>query len=86
MDIGCLIAQVLYFYTLILFVRIIVSFITQFRAPPAALGPFLKVLYDLTEPVLGRVRRLIPPLGMLDLSPLLVFLLLAVLRGALGCR
>jgi YggT family protein len=76
----------LYAYTIILFVRIIASFITQFRAPPAALGPLLKVLYDLTEPVLGRVRRLIPPLGMLDLSPLLVFLLLAVLRGALGCR
>jgi YggT family protein len=76
----------LYAYTIILFVRIIASFITQFRAPPPALGPLLKVLYDLTEPVLGRVRRLIPPLGMLDLSPLLVFLLLAVLRGALGCR
>jgi len=76
----------LYAYTIILFVRIIASFITQFRAPPPALGPLLKVLYDLTEPVLGRVRRLIPPLGMLDLSPLLVFLLLALLRGFLGCR
>ena len=83
MEIVCF---ALYAYTIILFVRIIASFITQFRAPPAALGPFLKVLYDLTEPVLGRVRRLIPPLGMLDLSPLLVFVLLAVLRGALGCR
>ena len=83
MEIVCF---ALYAYTIILFVRIIASFITQFRAPPAALGPLLKVLYDLTEPVLGRVRRLIPPLGMLDLSPLLVFLLLAVLRGALGCR
>ena len=83
MEIVCF---ALYAYTIILFVRIIASFITQFRAPPAALGPFLKVLYDLTEPVLGRVRRLIPPLGMLDLSPLLVFLLLAVIRGALGCR
>ena len=82
MEIVCF---ALYAYTIILFVRIIASFITQFRAPPTALGPLLKVLYDLTEPVLGRVRRLIPPLGMLDLSPLLVFLLLAVLRSALRC-
>jgi len=73
----------LYACSFILFVRIISTIITQFRAPPASLGPLLKVLYDLTEPVLGRVRRLIPPLGMLDLSPLLVFLLLAVLRSAL---
>ena len=83
MEIVCF---ALYAYTIILFVRIIASFITQFRAPPAAFGPLLKVLYDVTEPVLGRVRRYVPPLGMLDLSPLIVFLLIAVLRGALGCR
>jgi YggT family protein len=76
----------LYAYTIILFVRIIASFITQFRAPPPALGPLLKVLYDLTEPVLGRVRRYVPPFGMLDLSPLIVFLLIALLRQVLGCR
>lgn len=85
MDIGCLIAQVLYFYTLILLVRIIVSFITQFRAPPAGLGPLLKVLYDITEPVLGFVRRYIPPFGMLDLSPLVVFIAIRILSSFL-CR
>ena len=83
MDIRCLIAQVLSIYTLILFVRIIVSFITQFRAPPTALGPLLKVIYDLTEPVLSRARRYIPPFGMLDLSPLLVFILIRVLQEVL---
>ena len=85
MNIGCLIAQLLSIYTLILFVRIIASFITQFRAPPAALGPLLKVVYDLTEPVLSRARRYIPPFGMLDLSPLLVFILIRVLQSVI-CR
>ena len=80
MDPGCFIAQLLSIYTLILFVRIIASFITQFRAPPPALAPLLKVLYDLTEPVLRIARRYIPPFGMLDLSPLVVFILIRILQ------
>jgi len=82
-DIGCFIAQFLYIYTLILFVRIIASFITQFRAPPPSLGPILKVLYDLTEPVLRIARRYIPPFGMLDLSPLVVFILIRILQSVI---
>ena len=83
MEIVCIALQV---YGWILFVRIILSWVTMAGArPPAALGPAIKVVYDLTEPVLGFFRRIIPPLGMFDLSPLIVFILLGVLRGALGC-
>lgn len=81
MNIGCFIAQLLSIYTLILFVRIILSFITQFRAPSSGMGPLLKVIYDLTEPVLSIARRYIPPFGMLDLSPLVVFILIRILQG-----
>ncbi|CAN5643898.1 hypothetical protein BH20ACT23_BH20ACT23_10830 [soil metagenome] len=83
MNIGCFIAQLLSIYTLILFVRIILSFITQFRAPPSGLGPILKVIYDLTEPVLSIARRYIPPFGMLDLSPLVVFILIRILQSVI---
>ena len=42
------------------------------------------ILYDLTEPVLRPVRRLIPPLKVgvaaLDLSPIIVFALIFVLQ------
>ena len=42
------------------------------------------ILYDLTEPVLRPIRRLLPPLRVgavaLDLSPLIVFVLIALLR------
>jgi len=82
-NIGCFIAQLLSIYTLILFVRIILSFITQFRAPPSGLGPILKVIYDLTEPVLSIARRYIPPFGMLDLSPLVVFILIRILQSVI---
>jgi YggT family protein len=37
-----------------------------------------RVLWRITEPVLGPVRRALPPLGGLDLSPLIVILVLQI--------
>ncbi|MDX2085130.1 MAG: YggT family protein [Candidatus Melainabacteria bacterium] len=42
-----------------------------------------QTLDQLTEPVMGPFRRLIPPLGGLDLSPVLLFLLINLIQGAL---
>ena len=82
-----LICVVLTIYWVILFARIILSWI-----PPPISG-FGRTLYDLvhdlTEPVLGLVRGLLPPIRMgavgLDLSPIIVFIALAVIRRAIGC-
>jgi YggT family protein len=41
------------------------------------------VLLDLTEPVLAPLRRLIPPAGMFDLSFLVCFIALIILRSAI---
>lgn len=82
-DIPCLISSLLGLYTFVLFARIILSYITMRKAPSSAFAPLIRVIYDLTEPVLGFARRYIPPLGMIDLSPLVVFLLISVLRGYL---
>jgi YggT family protein len=43
-----------------------------------------RFLYDVTEPVLAPVRRILPPLGGLDFSPLVVIILLQVINGYLG--
>ena len=40
--------------------------------------------YRLTEWMLAPLRRILPPFGALDLSPLIAFLLLSVLQGAIG--
>ena len=37
-----------------------------------------RLLWKITEPVLGPVRRVLPPLGGLDLSPLVVILVLQI--------
>jgi YggT family protein len=82
-----IICIVLFIYWLILFARIILSW---FPPPMSGIGRTLwDIVHDLTEPVLGLVRGLLPPVRMgtmgLDLSPIIVFVALAVLRGALGC-
>jgi YggT family protein len=73
-------------YYVILFLRIILSWVTMFWSPPSALSPAIRVIYELTEPVLGLFRRYIPPIGGLDLSPLVIFIILAFVQGSLGCR
>ena len=50
---------------------------------PVRSGTFMagvnSLLYDLTEPVLRPVRRLLPATGMLDLSFLVVFVAITIL-------
>jgi YggT family protein len=71
-------------YWLILIGRIILSWVQVFGGRiPAALDPVVRVVYDLTEPVLGLFRRYIPPMGMFDISVLFVFIVLALIRSAL---
>jgi YggT family protein len=46
-------------------------------------GPLSDLLADLTEPLLTPVRRIIPPLGMIDLSAYVVIVLLIALNMVL---
>ncbi len=65
----------------ILLARIIISW---FPARPGSIMiDIYEVLYAITEPLLGPLRRIIPPLGMIDLSPLIMLLLLRLLRNLL---
>ncbi len=41
-------------------------------------------LHRLTEPALGRIRRMLPNLGGLDLSPLVVILIVIFAKGLLA--
>jgi YggT family protein len=59
--------------------------ILLFAAAPSALAQSASFDDLLTEPVLGFFRRYIPPVGGLDLSPIVIFLILAVIRGQIGC-
>jgi YggT family protein len=82
LQIVCILLTV---YYLMLFARIILSWF-----PPPGSGPgraIIEILYDLTEPVLGLVRGLLPAIRMgamgLDLSPIIVFVAIFALQQAL---
>lgn len=62
-------------YMLMLFVRILASWIPEFRTHRV-----MQFLSFYTDPYLNFFRRFIPPLGMFDLSPIIAFLGLQVLE------
>jgi YggT family protein len=71
-------------YWLILIARIILSWVTMTAwSPPPAMAPVIRVIYDLTEPVMGFFRRIIPPIGALDISPIFIFIILSIVQQAL---
>jgi len=39
-------------------------------------NPLVVILFDVTEPILAPLRRIIPRIGMLDISPMVAILLL----------
>lgn len=78
-----LICSLISVYFIILFARIILSWFPL--QPGTALASIASIVYQLTEPVMGPVRRLIPSIGMIDISPIVVFFGLRILQGALGC-
>ena len=81
LDLYILIAKLLGVYQLIIFVWVILGWLQMYNALPYSrpLHMVMEVLYRLTEPVLGFFRRLLPPMGGLDLSPLIAILGLEVL-------
>lgn len=58
-----------------LLIRVILSWIN-----PDPRQPVVSALYQLTEPLMAPARRLIPPIGGLDLSPIFVFILISLTR------
>ena len=59
-------------------ISIIASFVAQGNGHPA-----LMLVHELTEPVLAPVRKLLPSMGGLDFSPILVFLIIGVIEQIL---
>jgi YggT family protein len=61
-----------YVYVLVIFAYIITSFVRL----PYSLNGVQKFLYDVCEPYLRLFRRILPPLGPIDLSPMVGVLVL----------
>jgi YggT family protein len=77
--VGYLLFGFLGLYTLAIFIRIILSFVAVGYG-----NPLMRFLYRITEPLLGPLRRTIPPVGMFDVSPIVAFVILWLCQAAVG--
>jgi YggT family protein len=73
-------AQTLSIYTLVLLVRVLLSWFPNLDWS----NPILSSVSAITDPYLNAFRGLIPPVGGLDLSSLLAFVALQLAQGLLG--
>ena len=73
--------QVIWLYTLAIIGRILLSYFPL--QPGGFMAQIFNVLYTITEPVLGPARRMIPPIGMFDFSPIIVIFALQIISGLL---
>lgn len=75
----------IYYYAII--GSIIMSFVMMFSGNMHP-HPALQLVWQLTEPIMAPVRKVIPPMGGLDFSPIFVFLgiqfVQSLLVGAAG--
>ncbi len=70
-------------YVLILFARALLSWFPY--NPTSPLNPVRKVVFAVTEPVLAPFRKIVPPIGMIDLSFLVAIIVVQlVVNDILG--
>ena len=67
--------------TLAIFGRVLMSWVS-----PRGNDPVTPLLYQVTEPILAPIRRLLPQMGMLDLAPMVAILVLNYLIRPLVSR
>lgn len=78
-----LICTILQLWLFAVFGRVVLSWFPL--DPDSPFTAIRNALTSVTEPVLGPLRRVIPPLGGLDLSPIVALLGVQLLQGAI-CR
>ncbi|MBI5566340.1 MAG: YggT family protein [Chloroflexi bacterium] len=62
-------------YSFILLARVLTSW---FQVDPY--NPIIRLLHQLTEPLLAPIRRLLPQTGMMDFSPIVAFIAIMVVE------
>ncbi|MDA1369249.1 MAG: YggT family protein [Proteobacteria bacterium] len=70
----------IYYYAII--ASIIMSFVMLFSGSTNP-HPILRLIWQLTEPVMAPVRKVIPPMGGLDFSPIFIFIIIGLIQNFL---
>jgi YggT family protein len=67
-------------YLILIFARIVLSFIPRIPYNPT-LRTVVGFIHEVTDPYLNIFRRVIPPIGPLDISPILAILVLGIAQA-----
>jgi YggT family protein len=76
---GYLLYALLGLYELLIFVRIVGSWFSMTYA-----NRWMRFLIRITEPLLAPLRRMIPPVRMFDVSPIVAFIILWILQSVVA--
>ena len=77
-------STVLYIYMFIVLGRVLMSWVPMFTGRPLdPYNPIVKILLDVTEPILAPMRRYLV-IGMIDLSPMVLLFGLTILASSLA--
>ena len=79
MTLASLILPLVNFYEILIIAYILMSWL---RPTDGLIGDIYRVLGTLTEPWLGIFRRIVPPIGMIDISPIVALIALRLLANA----
>lgn len=80
MDLGNLLATILSFYGFVIIVYVLMSWFPV----SGVFEDVYNALATICEPYLGIFRRVIPPIGMIDISPFVAILVLNLIRGVVA--
>jgi YggT family protein len=75
---GYLLYGMVSIYIMLIFIRIILSYAVGYG------NRFMRFLINITEPLLAPLRRMVPRVGMFDISPLIAFIILWILQAAIA--
>ena len=70
----------------ILLIAIIARALMSWFPPPSEGSPFFiirQMVHQITDPIIEPIRKIMPSMGMLDLSPMVAMILLIVIREIL---
>lgn len=85
-SIVILIDNIIYLYSIVLIINIILSWLTAFNVVNANdkfVYTILDASFKLTDPLLNPIRKIMPNIAGLDFSPIILFLILGFLRNLL---
>lgn len=79
--ITSLLCQALGIFLFLIYIRVILSWFPA--NPQGPFGQVARIIHQITDPVMIPVRRALPLVGPLDLSPIVVVIGVTILRSAI---